>query len=141
MAQERRIRNSQREIRRLEEEELRELERLEHLRLSLTEEAWAEEYWDGGFLSLQPKKSKVVAGVFALLLGGLGVHKFYLGYTSQGLILLAASIVSLLLWIVIIGLFGTIAIGVICLIEGITYLTKADEEFHETYVVNRKPWF
>ena len=36
---------------------------------------------------------------------------------------------------------GLLAIGTICLIEGILYLTKTDEEFHDTYVVNRKSWF
>jgi hypothetical protein len=30
---------------------------------------------------------------------------------------------------------------VIGVVEGIIYLTKTDEEFHQTYVVGRKPWF
>lgn len=29
-------------------------------------------------------KSPVAAGLLALFLGGLGVHKFYLGYTAEG---------------------------------------------------------
>ena len=33
------------------------------------------------------------------------------------------------------------AAGVISLIEGIMYLTKTDEEFVNTYIVNQKPWF
>lgn len=36
---------------------------------------------------------------------------------------------------------GTIAISLIALIEGIIYLTKSDEEFERTYVVNKKEWF
>ena len=32
-------------------------------------------------------------------------------------------------------------VGVTALIEGIIYLTKSDEEFHETYVVGKKAWF
>ena len=32
-------------------------------------------------------------------------------------------------------------VGVIGLIEGIIYLTKSDEEFVQTYIVNKKPWF
>ncbi|HOR74428.1 MAG TPA: TM2 domain-containing protein, partial [Kiritimatiellia bacterium] len=32
------------------------------------------------------EKSKVAAGVLGILLGALGVHKFYLGYTQAGLI-------------------------------------------------------
>ncbi len=89
----------------------------------------------------RPAKSKVAAGVFALVLGGLGIHKFYLGYTGPGVILLLGSIISVVLWILLIGFIGTIAIGTIVLIEGILYLTKTDEEFHNTYVVNKKDWF
>ncbi|MCB9858490.1 MAG: TM2 domain-containing protein [Phycisphaerales bacterium] len=36
-------------------------------------------------------RSKVVAGVLGLLLGGLGIHRFYLGYTGIGLIQLLLS--------------------------------------------------
>jgi hypothetical protein len=31
--------------------------------------------------------------------------------------------------------------GIIGLIEGIIYLTKTDEEFYQTYVVEKKAWF
>ena len=31
--------------------------------------------------------------------------------------------------------------SVIGIIEGIIYLTKSDEEFVQTYITNRKPWF
>ena len=30
---------------------------------------------------------------------------------------------------------------IIGIIEGIIYLTKSDEEFVQTYIVNKKPWF
>ena len=86
-------------------------------------------------------KSKVTAGVLAILLGGLGIHKFYLGYTKQGWTLIAASIISAILWVAVIGFFGTLAIGVITFIEGIIYLSKSDYEFYQTYVANEKPWY
>lgn len=78
-------------------------------------------------------KNKVLAGLLGILLGELGIHKFYLGYTKEGLIMLAVTILSfgLLSWI-------PWAIGII---EGITYLTKTDEEFRQTYVSGNKPWF
>jgi hypothetical protein len=34
-----------------------------------------------------------------------------------------------------------VAMGTIGLIEGIIYLTKSDDEFYETYIVEKKPWF
>ncbi len=81
------------------------------------------------------QKSKIVAGVLALLLGGFGAHKFYLGMTKQAVIMLLGVLVG---WILILPPF---IVGVTALIEGIIYLTKSDEEFHETYVVGKKAWF
>lgn len=72
-------------------------------------------------------EKKVVAGILAILLGGFGVHKFYLGYTKEG-------IIQLLLSLVCIG-------GIIGIIEGIIYLTKSDQEFVATYITGRKGWF
>lgn len=86
-------------------------------------------------------KSPIVAGLLALFLGGLGVHKFYLGYNTQGVILLVGLFVSWILSFVVIGLFGVMAIAVVCLIEAIIYITKSPDDFYQTYVVNKKPWF
>ena len=81
-------------------------------------------------------KEKIVAGVFAIVLGGLGIHKFYLGYKTAGIIHL------LIFFIGIIPLFlGTIAISMIALVEGIIYLIKTDEEFEQTYIIGKKEWF
>lgn len=45
----------------------------------------------------------------------------------------------------IVGLFlcgiPSLIVAVIGLIEGIMYLTKSDEEFSNTYILNKKPWF
>lgn len=79
-------------------------------------------------MSTAPKKEKLVAGILAILLGGLGIHKFYLGYTTAGIIEL------------ILGLCCGIG-SIIGLIEGIIYLTKSDEEFQKIYVDNKKEWF
>jgi len=79
---------------------------------------------------------KVSAGVFGILLGALGVHKFILGYTREGVIMLVVSIVGSVF------LFsGPVVMGIIGLIEGITYLTKSDAEFNSTYVSSKKGWF
>ena len=37
-------------------------------------------------------QKKLIAGLLAIFLGGLGVHKFYLGNTQPGVIMLAATI-------------------------------------------------
>ena len=82
-------------------------------------------------------KSKLTAGLLAIFLGFLGVHKFYLGYSMSGAITLLVGIVGSL---VTCGAAGTI-MWVITIIEGIMYLTKSDEEFTEIYVDNKKEWF
>ncbi len=79
------------------------------------------------------ENKKIVAGVLAILLGSLGIHKFFLGYTKQGVITLLVSLLTC-------GI-GAGVMSVIGLIEGIMYLTKSDEEFTATYVSNQKPWF
>lgn len=76
---------------------------------------------------------KIVAGIFGILLGFLGIHKFILGYTGAGLTML---LVSLLTCGIAAGLMWVIG-----LIEGIIYLTKSDEEFSQTYILNKKGWF
>ena len=66
----------------------------------------------------------------------MGIHKFYLGYTTAGIIHLAIFFIGML------PLFmGTLVISIIAMIEGIIYLTKSDEEFQQTYVTGQKQWF
>lgn len=74
-------------------------------------------------------EKKLVAGLLGILLGGWGIHKFYLGYTKEGIIQIVLTLVTF---------FIASPIG---LIEGIIYLTKSDEEFDKTYVENKKAWF
>lgn len=86
-------------------------------------------------------KSPIAAGLLALFLGGFGVHKFYLGYSGEGVILLVGTLLSWLTLILGIGLLGLLAIGLICFIEAIIYLTKRPDEFQAVYVDGRRPWF
>lgn len=62
------------------------------------------------------EKSRIAAGVFALVLGGLGIHKFYMGQVGMGILYL------LFCWTGIPAL--------VALIEGILYLTESDEKFN-----------
>lgn len=86
--------------------------------------------------SVAGEKSKLAAGLLGIFLGGLGIHKFYLGYKKEGIIMLVVCLVGSLL----LGL-GAIGMGVIGLIEGIIYLTKSDSEFEEIYVKGHRGWF
>ena len=72
---------------------------------------------------------KILAGVLGILLGGFGVHRFVLGDTTGGLI-------RIVIFVVTCGIGGIIG-----LVEGIIYLTKSDEEFVQTYIVEKKAWF
>ncbi|MDX5586378.1 MAG: TM2 domain-containing protein [Aureibaculum sp.] len=87
------------------------------------------------------ENKKILAGILAIVLGSLGVHKFILGYQKEGLILLGVSVVGYATLCLAIGAFILMVTGIIGLIEGIIYLTKSDEEFYQTYQVNKKPWF
>jgi TM2 domain-containing membrane protein YozV len=71
----------------------------------------------------------LVAGILGILLGGLGIHRFYLGDTTGGIIRLVISI------------FTCGAGSLIGLIEGIIYLTKSDDEFQRVYIEDKKGWF
>ncbi len=64
-----------------------------------------------------PKKTKITAGALALLLGGLGLHKFYLGSWGAGVLYL------LFIWT---GIPILLAI-----VEGLRYLAMTDEVFAE----------
>lgn len=79
------------------------------------------------------ESKRVISGILGILLGALGIHKFILGYTTEGIILLVISIVTCGIGASITGLIG--------LIEGIIYLTKSDEEFIYIYQANKKSWF
>jgi TM2 domain-containing membrane protein YozV len=72
---------------------------------------------------------KVMLGIIAILLNGLGIHKFMMGYSKEGIIQIVATILTC-------GLAGIIG-----LIEGVIYLTKSDEDFVKTYIEGRKGWF
>jgi TM2 domain-containing membrane protein YozV len=85
----------------------------------------------GDYVAATYPKSKVAAGLLAFFLGGFGIHKFYLGYVGAG-------IVHIILTITIIGILVN---WLILLIETIIYLTKSDQDFHQTYVVGRRSFF
>jgi len=64
-------------------------------------------------------RSRVVAALLGIILGGFGIHKFYLGKIGQGIIYLV--------------FFWTAIPAIIGFIEGILYLTMSDAEFQQRY--------
>ena len=66
-------------------------------------------------------KDRTTAGILGILLGGLGIHQFYLGSAGTGIILIAITLV-------------TCGIGAILgLVEGILILVMKDEDFNKRY--------
>lgn len=84
-----------------------------------------------------------MCGVLAIVLGGLGVHKFVLGLTTPGIIMLSVTLAGSVFapCTLFVSSFGPVVMGVIGIIEGIIYLTKTDEEFYRIYEVEKKAWF
>jgi TM2 domain-containing membrane protein YozV len=68
---------------------------------------------------MRSAKSKMTAGLLALFLGGLGIHKFYLGKGGLGILYLVFC------W--------TLIPALISFFEGIFLLMMSDEKFSEKY--------
>ena len=66
-----------------------------------------------------PIKNKIVAAILALILGGLGIHKFYLGQNGKGVMYL------LFCW--------TYIPAILAFVEGIIMLCSNDENFQIKY--------
>jgi TM2 domain-containing membrane protein YozV len=64
-------------------------------------------------------KSKIVAGLLGIFLGGFGIHKFYLDRPGQGIVYL------IFCWTMIPAIIG--------FIEGIVYLCTNDANFAQKY--------
>jgi|CZCB01.1.fsa_nt_gi TM2 domain-containing membrane protein YozV len=85
-------------------------------------------------------KNRIAAGLLAIFLGGLGIHKFYLGFTGPGLVYLLINTIGFFITWALLFIPNAI-LGIFALIEGIIYLTKSDEEFERLYVIERRQWF
>jgi TM2 domain-containing membrane protein YozV len=80
---------------------------------------------------------RIAAGICGILFGSFGIHKFILGYTAQGVITLAIS----LLGGAISGGALSVIMSIIGLIEGIKYLCTQSEKFEQEYFTGKRGWF
>lgn len=69
-----------------------------------------------------PSGKKIVAGIFALLLGWLGIQYFYLGKIGAGLLTILLTCVTCGVW------------ELITFAQGIVMLTMSDQEFDRKFV-------
>lgn len=91
-------------------------------------------------MSIVPSSRKVPAGLLAIFLGGLGIHKFYLGMYRAGAIMLLATVLASVLGCL--GLHWIAgAMWLIGFVEGIIYFVRSDNDFYNTYMVRRQEWF
>jgi TM2 domain-containing membrane protein YozV len=88
------------------------------------------------FNDVSGENKKVLSGIIAILFGWVGIHKFILGYSKEGVILLVLGLLGFFTCGITSGISGLIG-----LVEGIIYLTKSDEEFYRIYQIGNKPWF
>lgn len=70
------------------------------------------------------EKDKIVAGLLAIFLGGLGIHYFYMGKTVAGILSIVFTLVSCGIW------------QVVMFIQGVLMLTMTDEAFRGKYIGN-----
>jgi TM2 domain-containing membrane protein YozV len=80
---------------------------------------------------------KLAAGLLAIFFGAFGIHKFVLGYTTPGVIMVVVTLVGGMLTCGV----ASFVMGVIGIIEGILYLTKTPADFEATYLKAVRPWF
>jgi len=69
-------------------------------------------------------KSKVAAGLLAILLPWFGIHNFYLGKTGKAVVMLILDIIGVLTLFFIIGSLFLAIVGIWSFIEGILILTS-----------------
>ena len=71
-------------------------------------------------------KSRGIAGLLAILMGWCGLHYFYIGKTSAGVLFLLIAILSC-------GILASIT-TIVSIIQGVLFFTSTQEEFESKWV-------
>lgn len=79
-----------------------------------------DEYGTASTADVEYETDRSTAAILALAVGGLGVHKFYIGKTGQGMLYLC--------------FFWTLIPMLVAFVEGVIYLSESDEEFQRKHV-------
>lgn len=74
----------------------------------------------------KPAKEKIVAGIFAINFFAIGLHYFYLGKTTAGILTIVLNLVSCGIW------------AILMVVQGILILMMDDDTFQAKYVNNEK---
>ena len=76
--------------------------------------------------SISAKKDKMVAALFAMFLGSLGIQYFYLGKSTAGILTIVISLCTCGIW------------GIVMFVQGILMLMMSDSDFEAKYVNTEK---
>ena len=90
---------------------------------------------NGDFYEYKSKRN--TAFWLCFFLGYWGVHKFYLGNTQEGFIMLAGGTITAVFT-------GGVTFWIVCLIalvEEINMITKTPDEFNRIYIQGKRKWF
>ena len=71
-------------------------------------------------------KSRGIAGLLAILMGWCGLHYFYIGKTSAGVLFLLIALLSC-------GILGTVTF-IVSVIQGVLFFTVTQQEFEQKWV-------
>ena len=77
--------------------------------------------------------NKIAAGICGSLTGSLGIHKFILGLTTPGIIMVLVTVLTC-------GV-GGLVMSIIGFIEGVISLPKTEQHFLCRLLLEKKPWF
>lgn len=77
------------------------------------------------------QKSRLAAGLLAMMFGMFGVHNFYLGYNSRATIQLVVTLVGIVLSLLFVGIFAVLGIYVWAFIEGVQLISGAPGHMYD----------